>query len=253
MIKLFRQKMIINSLGTSPTSVDTLVELTGASPATIRRDLTDLEGHGQLRKVHGGAVAVNLRGTPMPYSLRSAENAESKTALAQLVSRLVTDDMSVIIIDNGSTMVAVAQALQERPITALCLSLRAALPLGGGGVATVSTPDGTLMPESLRYEAASCLRALGEFRADVAIVGTCSASPAMGLTVTTHQDAQVKRAILASSARVVLAATGDKLSRTSSFRFGDIKDIDDLVTTRDAPQVTLDAFRVAGSRVYVAD
>ncbi|MCQ8210539.1 DeoR/GlpR transcriptional regulator, partial [Cutibacterium acnes subsp. acnes] len=33
MIKLFRQKMIINSLGTSPTSVDTLVELTGASPA----------------------------------------------------------------------------------------------------------------------------------------------------------------------------------------------------------------------------
>ena len=129
MIKLFRQKMIINSLGTSPTSVDTLVELTGASPATIRRDLTDLEGHGQLRKVHGGAVAVNLRGTPMPYSLRSAENAESKTALAQLVSRLVTDDMSVIIIDNGSTMVAVAQALQERPITALCLSLRAALPL----------------------------------------------------------------------------------------------------------------------------
>jgi len=117
----------------------------------------------------------------------------------------------------------------------------------------VSTPDGTLMPESLRYEAASCLRALGEFRADVAIVGTCSASPAMGLTVTTHQDAQVKRAILASSARVVLAATGDKLSRTSSFRFGDIEDIDDLVTTRDAPQVTLDAFRVAGSRVYVAD
>ncbi|MGV2481782.1 UNVERIFIED_CONTAM: DeoR/GlpR transcriptional regulator, partial [Salmonella enterica subsp. enterica serovar Weltevreden] len=84
-----------------------------------------------------------------------------------LVSRLVTDDMSVII-DNGSTMVAVAQALQERPITALCLSLRAALPLGEGGVATVSTPDGTLMPESLRYAAASCLRALGEFRADVA-------------------------------------------------------------------------------------
>ncbi|MBK5656066.1 MAG: DeoR/GlpR transcriptional regulator, partial [Rhizobium sp.] len=165
------------------------VELTGASPATIRRDLTDLEGHGQLRKVHGGAVAVNLRGTPMPYSLRSAENAESKTAIAQLVSRLVTDDMSVII-DNGSTMVAVAQALQERPITALCLSLRAALPLGEGGVATVSTPDGTLMPESLRYEAASCLRALGAFRADVAIIGTCSASPAMGLTVTTPQAHQ---------------------------------------------------------------
>ncbi|MCP2378951.1 DeoR/GlpR family DNA-binding transcription regulator [Cutibacterium modestum] len=252
MQRLFRQKMIINSLGASPTSVDALVELTGASPATIRRDLTELEGHGQLRKVHGGAVTVNLRGMPMPYSLRSDENAAGKAAIAQLASRLVTDDMSVII-DNGSTMVAVAQALQERPITALCLSLRAALSLGEGGVATVSTPDGTLMPESLRYEAASCLRALGAFRADVAIIGTCSASPAMGLTVTTHQDALVKRAILASSARVILAATSDKLSRTSSFRFGGIEDIDDLVTMQDAPQATLDAFRAAGSKVHVTD
>ena len=52
--------MIINSLGASPTSVDALVELTGASPATIRRDLTELEGHGQLRKVHGGAVTWTL-------------------------------------------------------------------------------------------------------------------------------------------------------------------------------------------------
>ncbi|MEA5658774.1 MAG: DeoR/GlpR transcriptional regulator, partial [Cutibacterium granulosum] len=102
-------------------------------------------------------------------------------------------------------------------------------------------------------EAASCFPALGEYPADVAIDGTCSASPAMGLTVTTHQDAQVKRAILASSARVVLAATSDKLSRTSSFRFGGIDDIDDLVTMQDAPQATLDAFRAAGSRVHIAD
>ncbi|WP_162549566.1 DeoR family transcriptional regulator [Cutibacterium acnes] len=47
--------MIINSLGTSPTSVDTLVELTGASPATIRRDLTDLGGYtrGAHRRLAG--------------------------------------------------------------------------------------------------------------------------------------------------------------------------------------------------------
>lgn len=63
----------------------------------------------------------------------------------------------------------------------------------------------------------------------------------------------VKRAILASSARVILAATSDKLSRTSSFRFGGIEDIDDLVTMQDAPQATLDAFRAAGSKVHVTD
>lgn len=40
--------MIIRALGRTPVSVEALVTLTGASPATIRRDLTDLEGHGQL-------------------------------------------------------------------------------------------------------------------------------------------------------------------------------------------------------------
>ncbi|MCP9383171.1 DeoR/GlpR transcriptional regulator, partial [Cutibacterium acnes] len=55
------------------------------------------------------------------------------------------------------------------------------------------------------------------------------------------------------SARVILAATSDKLSRTSSFRFGGIEDIDDLVTMQDAPQATLDAFRAAGSKVHVTD
>ena len=46
--------MIIGSLGASPTSVDTLVELTGASPATIRRDLTDLEGTDSCARCMAG-------------------------------------------------------------------------------------------------------------------------------------------------------------------------------------------------------
>ncbi|WP_408640103.1 DeoR/GlpR family DNA-binding transcription regulator [Cutibacterium equinum] len=243
--------MIIRALGPFPTSVESLVELTGASPATIRRDLTDLEGHGQLRKVHGGAVAVALRGAPMPYSLRAAENAGGKASIAHAVADLVDDDMAVVI-DNGSTMAAVAEALRGQPVTALCLSLRAALPLAATGTATVATPGGTVMAESLRYEAASCLQALDGFRADIAVVGACSAAPGTGLTVTTHQDAQVKRAILHSTNRTILAVTGDKLSRTSSFRFGQIDDIDDLVTTPDAPDAALEAFRVAGATIHIA-
>lgn len=120
--------MIIRALGPAPISVDSLVDLTGASPATIRRDLTDLEGHGQLRKVHGGAVSVNLRGAPLPYHLRAAENADAKVAIAKVINDLVVDDMAIIL-DNGSTMAIIAEALRNRPITALCLSLRSALPL----------------------------------------------------------------------------------------------------------------------------
>lgn len=232
-------------------SVEALAELTGASAVTIRRDLTDLEGHGLLRRVHGGAVAVDLRGAPQPYELRAAENAEGKSAIARVVADLVTDRMAVVL-DNGSTMVAVAQRLAGRPITAMCMSLRAAVALGDSGDAVIVTPGGPVAPISLRAGDAASLRALDGFRADLAVLGTCAASPSTGLTVTTYEDAQIKRAIIGASARVVLAATGDKLARSSSFRFGALEELDDIVTTPDAPAQPLDEFVAAGVRVHIA-
>ncbi|WP_394275003.1 DeoR/GlpR family DNA-binding transcription regulator [Luteococcus sp.] len=243
--------MIIGAMGAQPVSVESLASLTGASAVTIRRDLADLQGHGLLRRVHGGAVSADLRGRPLPYSLRAAENAEQKQAIARAVAALVRDDMSIVV-DNGSTMDAVAAALAGRQVTALCMSLRAAVALGGEPGPMVSTPGGPVQPPSLRAGSAASLAALANFRADLAIVGAYSASPSGGLTVTTCDDAAIKRAILAASARVVLAATGDKLARTSAFRFGAIEDLDDLVTTRDAPPEMLDEFVAAGVTVQLA-
>lgn len=244
--------MIIRALGATPVSVDALARLTGASAITIRRDLADLEGHGLLRRVHGGALAVDLRGTPLPYALRATERADDKAAIAGVIGSLVADHSSVIL-DNGSTMDAVARTLAGRPVTALCMSLRSAVALGDAPGATIVVPGGRVGGESLRCDAATSIAAVADFRADLAIIGACSTNPASGLTVTTHDDAQVKRAILGSSARVVIAVTGDKMNRTSSFRFADLDDIDDLVTTRDAPEQALLEFRAAGVRVHLTD
>ncbi|SJN45060.1 Transcriptional regulator, DeoR family precursor [Luteococcus japonicus LSP_Lj1] len=243
--------MIIKALGRQPISVEALSELTGASAVTIRRDLTELQGHGLVRRVHGGAVAVDLRGAPLPYELRAAENADGKQSIAHLIGGLVGDDMSIIL-DNGSTMDVVARALAGRRVTTLCMSLRAAVEMSAEPGPVVITPGGPVQFPSLRSGSAASLAALSDFRADLAVMGACSVNPSQGLTVTTHEDAQIKRAIIAASSRVVLAATGDKLTRTSTFRFGVIEDLDDLVTTSEAPPELLDEFVAAGVRVHVA-
>lgn len=232
--------------------MEALADLTGASAVTVRRDLVDLAGQGLVRRVHGGAVAVDMRGTPLPYELRAAENAAGKAAIARTVAGLVDDDMSVVL-DNGSTIVAIADALSCHAVTTLCLSLRVATALSGSTTPTIVTPGGSVGGAGLRYGGAACLQALVAFRSDVAIIGTCAASPAQGLTVTTSEDAQVKRAAIASTARVILAATGDKLERTSSFRFGAIEDLDDLVTTADAPSHLLDDVIAVGVQVHIAE
>lgn len=233
-------------------SVDALVDLTGASPITIRRDLADLEGQGLLRRVHGGAVQAAKRGMPTPYAARMAEDAEAKEALAVVVASLIPDDTSVVF-DSGTTLVAAAHALQGRHLTALCLSLHAATVLGGSSAAQVLVPGGVIEPDSLSPRAPAAIAALNDFRADIALLGACSASPASGLTTSTWEDAQIKRAVVGCAARRILVVTASKLQRTSSFRFADVDDLDDLVITADAPGDLLEEFRTAGVRVHLAD
>lgn len=243
--------MIIRALGGQPISVEALTDLTGASGVTIRRDLADLEGRGLLKRTHGGAVRIHPRGTPMPHHVRAAEEHDLKAAIARVAAGLVENDQSIIL-DNGTTTVAVAQQLHGRPLTALCLSLHTAVVLGTDPACQVVVPGGPLLPDTLAAGSAAAIDAIGTIRADVAFIGACAASPAQGLTTTTWDDARIKREMLGASNRVVLLATGSKLTRTSSFRFADLEDIDDLVTTPDAPAPLLDGFRAAGVAVHLA-
>ena len=59
------------------TSVDYLAQEFGVSPETIRRDLSDLDARGLLRKVHGGASPplLHSEGT---FSERMVEDPKAK-------------------------------------------------------------------------------------------------------------------------------------------------------------------------------
>ena len=96
-----RQREILKLLESAPAaSVDDLCKATGASPATIRRDLNALAKSGQLRRVHGGAEPTfaesRLRGTPFDVfsytAVRRAERSLPKEYRAAVTSDLATLD-----------------------------------------------------------------------------------------------------------------------------------------------------------------
>ena len=59
-------------------SVAELMELTGASDMTIRRDLEALAAQGILERYRGGARSLLLRGQEPPFALRAREGTEAK-------------------------------------------------------------------------------------------------------------------------------------------------------------------------------
>lgn len=231
-------------------SIGSLVDLTGASAVTIRRDLLDLESRGLLQRRRGGAVRAPRRGARTPFTARYEIGKTGKQALAAHVATLVADDDSIIL-DNGTTCFAVAHELVGRPMTVLALSLHAASVLASRPGAAVVVPGGPVEVDSLAMVGSTAIESVTETLADVFILGACSASPGHGLSSTTYEDARIKRAAIAASTRQILVTTAEKLKQTSTFRFGAIEDITDLVTTTDAPPDLLRSYADEGVVVHV--
>ncbi|WP_193596606.1 DeoR/GlpR family DNA-binding transcription regulator [Microbacterium sp. YJN-G] len=240
--------MIIRSVDSSPRSVAELVELTRLSAVTVRRDLADLAEQGLLVRTRGGAAPAVRRGAEYPFGLREASEADTKRRLARAAATIVEPGHAVLI-DNGTTALAVARELAGLGITAMALSLHAAAALAAVPGNQVLVPGGPVDTDDLAFTSAGAADAVRAMRFDVAFIGACAAHPDHGLTVATWGDAHLKRAALDSSTERVLVATADKFHRTAAHRFGRIGDITTIVTTADAaPSVLYDA-RESGARI----
>ena len=247
-----RERQILRALSpTTALSVNALARLTGVSGVTIRRDLASLAAEGLVTRVHGGALRAPLRGAPQPISLRRTEDLEAKRVLARATAALIEDGESVII-DNGTTCELVAAEFVGRDIRVLCLSLSAAVTLASTPGPIVSVPGGAVETDTLAMLTTPAVDAVRRFRADV-VLGACATSLASGLTCTEDYDATLKAAIITSSARRLMPAMPRKLTRSSTDRFGDLADLDALLTTSEVDGETVADLREAGLDVELID
>src|SRR5256886_13002599 len=95
-------------------SIGQLVELLSASDATIRRDINALAEQSQLRRIRGGAEAIQPRHEAhlvgMPFNLSQGFNVPQKRAIARAAAELIEAGDSIII-GGGSTTVGLVEFL----------------------------------------------------------------------------------------------------------------------------------------------
>lgn len=103
MIRFERKRLILELLGKSEVAyLADLVEATGASDSTVRRDVDELEKAGEVVALRGGAVRLNQRITELPSAVKALINKDEKTAIAAAAARQVSDG-ETIYIDAGTT------------------------------------------------------------------------------------------------------------------------------------------------------
>ena len=229
-------------------TVGELCGLLRVSPATIRRDLVDMEQRGQLRRVHGGAVASDRRLEEPLFDDKTSLATREKQAIARAALQYVGASDSIFL-DGGSTVLAFAALLKDMPrITVVTNSLRVAGTLAGQGPRVIVV-GGELRRLSQTF--VGCLTAplLDQLHFDTAFMGTIGVSASDGLTTTDPREAGTKTMVMQHADRTILLADSSKLGKLSFVKFGAIADVDILVTDKGAGKKDLGVLRRKGIEV----
>ncbi len=222
-------------------------ELSGAlkvSEDTIRRDLRELADAGLLQRVHGGALPRSPAAAS--YSARQQQAPLAKAAIAQAAVQLVQPGQTIIL-DGGTTTLQVAQRLPAGlRATIITNSPPIAVALAEHPGVEVILLGGRLYKHSLVTVGAAVVEALRHIRADLCMLGICSLDPEAGISTPDYEEAQVKRAMIASAAEVAALASAEKLGTAVPYIVGPINDLSYLVTERAVSDDVLNAYRARG-------
>jgi DeoR family transcriptional regulator of aga operon len=229
----------------------------GISGVTVRSDLDVLERMRLILRVHGGAVPCQ---TPLEREASFEESLESSSAakerIGAVAAALVRTGQSVLL-DVGTTTLAVARALVSRPdlrdVTVVTNGLTIALELERAIPRfTVVVTGGTLRPLQHSLVDPLARPVLEHVHADIAFIGCNGVDLERGVTNINLPEAEIKRLMLGASTRPVVVADSSKLDRVHLGAVGPLADVSTLITDDGAAGARVEAFRAAGVEVLLA-
>lgn len=222
------------------------------TPETVRRDLTVLERHGLVRRVHGGAIPVERLGFEPAVADRESVLTAEKERIAKAALDELPDGGSIIL-DAGTTTVRLAHLLpNDRELTVVTHSLPVAMVLAARPGITLLLVGGIIRGRTLAAVGTWAERALADVRADVTFLGTNGLTVEDGLTTPDLAEAAVKKALVAAGRRTVVLTDHSKVGRSDLAVVCSLADVDTIVTDSGLDPEMADELEAAGPRVVRA-
>jgi DeoR family transcriptional regulator, fructose operon transcriptional repressor len=213
-------------------SVTELADRFTVTTETVRRDLSTLERAGIVRRVHGGAIpAASLSVLEVAVNERDQAQSDQKDRVAEAALAYLPTNGGSVLLDAGTTTARLAGLL---PLDLPYTIFTNAVPIAGR-LAGRANVDLHLLPGRVRRTTQAAVgedtvAAISRLRTDVAFVGTNGLSIAHGLSTPDQSEAAAKNAMIRSAQRVVVLADSSKIGHESTVRFGDLEQVDVLIT-----------------------
>jgi DeoR/GlpR family transcriptional regulator of sugar metabolism len=212
-----------------------LSELEGIFPQfssmTLRRDIESLVKDGIAIKIRGGARAIQkeFASREPVYSMRASRNIEAKIKIAKVALSYIETDRSVYL-DSGSTIMCLANVLPDIKLMVLTSGPNIAIEVLKNHSPTVNLIGGLVNHDNLSVSGKQAIDFIKTVNIDIAFLCPSGFSLKDGFTCGNYNEADMKRAVIKKANRVIMLMDSNKIDKSLTFTFAELKDIDILIT-----------------------
>lgn len=231
-----RYSQILKYLEDNDTvSVQELSRRLFASPSTIRRDLSELEKQGILRRVHGGAMLTSGSNYDSPAASKRCQQLAEKQKIAELAVRFLKPSTSYFF-DSSTTTAVFAPKVANFPNSRIVTN-GIEIPSTMSDTENISIVQcgGYLRAPWAEFIGNITLTTIANMNADVFFFSAAGFSLEQGATEFSDDHVSVKKAFLANSKLHILLCDSTKFGKCFFFNSVSINEIDYIITDRRPP------------------
>src|SRR6056297_636435 len=229
--------------------VNDLAKKFNVSKATIRRDLTELETIGILKRTHGGAVPQSHTKTELSYLEKEDQLLNEKEQIGKYAAVFIKAG-DTIALDSGTTTIQIAKSIDVEDITIITNSIKIANLLSKKKNIEVILTGGLLRQNTLALVGPLAEESVNHFNIDKAFLGANGITPDGGFTTPNIVEANIKKTFIKNSERVFFVCDHSKLYKKSFAKIAQMSEVDGLIIDR-INEVTLKEFEKKGLNVLL--
>jgi len=228
-----------------------------ASRETVRRDLENLEKHGMLKRIHGGAIKIETSGeinsVYTPFSQRKNEHSLYKEEVALEASNYISEGQAIAL-DSGTTSLELARVIKQRfhSLTVVTNSLIIANELADTPGITLILTGGIYNSEEQAFVSDMATFILAYINIDILFLTTCGISLERGITYQRIDDIIIQSKLMEASDKTIVITDSSKLGVNSLVKMCGIEQVSMIITDAHAPAEYIKSLEKAGIEVVIS-
>lgn len=224
-----RRNEIIRLVGEKgKMSVDDLARLLEVSNMTIRRDLSNLEKEGVLRRTHGAAVMRR----ETDYFEKAESGLEEKQKIAGICAKLI-EPGDTIYLDSGTTTFEIARQIVDIPdLVVVTNDIYIAFLLHQSSNNEVMFCGGMLQKSTGSVCGFFANQMAGYVQLDKAFIGAASVNEKFYVLTPTIEKATLKRLVVNHADQSYLVVDSSKFNKNALMKINHLSAYTGVVTTK---------------------